>query len=610
MYDNLTQNSKLKTKNSKLNMRLREIIICIFCVLAAAGLLFIGSQRLDKINAQRSEMKLVMNEPLENAPPSLAFATVALGAFRGLIVDVLWIRADQLKEEGKFFDAKQLAEWITLLQPRFAAVWDFHAWNMAYNISVTIPASRPQERWQWVRNGYELLRDKGIELNPKNIDLYRSLAWIFQHKIGNVMDDCHKYYKLELYHSMKPMLGPETQDYFIKLAAAPTNLQDVLADPQIAKFIAELAAADAVFAKPEVLVDNYLSLRQQPKRFSEQTFAVIDRYRDTETLENFDIFAKAYYLRNTWKLEPQLMVELNRTYGPIDYKDPNNVLPLDWTQADVHAMYWAALGLQIAGDEEYKFEELSTDRIVFHAIQALYTRGKMIIYTSQIPSANDPNNISRQESVFLYPDLRMFDRYDTLLRTLQEKYRQLGQDDEILEVPHRNMLKRAVLLFYQAGHTDKALKIFNALRKDYPNDKEIQASLNEYCRTRLLTEMQDMGLADATEVIVLMLHEGYARYAVHDDDEAYGREKMAKEVFDHYMLSFGDEGVDRINLPDFEILRYVGLSSFLNDLRYPEDMRRNLVERIQVERPQLYEKLKQQEESVLQELEQQQGRQQ
>jgi len=148
-------------------MQLKQIILYIFCFLGAAGLLFLGAQKLDRINTQRSEMKLVINEPLENAPPSLAFATVALGAFRGLIVDVLWIRADQLKEDGKFFDAKQLAEWITLLQPRFGAVWDFHAWNMAYNISVTIPASRPQERWHWVQNGYELLRDKGIEKNPK-----------------------------------------------------------------------------------------------------------------------------------------------------------------------------------------------------------------------------------------------------------------------------------------------------------------------------------------------------------------------------------------------------------------------------------------------------------
>ncbi|OQA03823.1 MAG: hypothetical protein BWY69_00221 [Planctomycetes bacterium ADurb.Bin401] len=585
-------------------MRLREIIICIFCVLAAAGLLFLGSQRIDSINVQRAEMKLVMNEPLENAPPSLAFATVALGAFRGLIVDVLWIRADQLKEEGKFFDAKQLAEWITLLQPRFAKVWDFHGWNMSYNISVTIPASRPQERWQWVRNGYELIRDKGIEMNPKNIDLYRSLAWIFQHKIGNVMDDCHKYYKLQLYHGIKPLIGPETQEFYIKLANAPRNLEDVLADPQTAKFISELAAENSVFSNKDEIVKSYLSLRQDPKKFSEKTFAVIDRYRGTDTLEDFDVFAKAYHLRKTWKLEPELMVRLNEQYGPIDYKDPNNVLALDWTQADVHAMYWAALGLEKANKEgEYRFEELSTDRIVFHAIQALYTRGKMIIYTSRLPSKTDPNGIVERESVFLYPDLRMFDRYDALLRNLQEKYRQLGQDDEILEVPHRNMLKRAVLLFYQAGHTNKALKVYNALRKDYPKDQEIQVSLNEYCRTRLMQELKDMGLADATEIITLMLHEGYARYAVHDDDEAYGRERMAREVYDHYVREFGDEEADRIHLPEFSILRYVGLSSFINDERYPEDLRRNLIDRLEIERPELYEKLKEQEEAVMQELE-------
>src|SRR4030042_365022 len=153
-------------------MRWRDAIICSVCVVIAAGMLIAAGMQLDYINSQRRQMKLIINEPLENAPPSLAFATVALGAFRGFIVDVLWIRADQLKEDGKFFDAKQLAEWITLLQPRFGAVWDFHAWNMAYNISVTIPASRPQERWHWVQNGYELLRDKGIEKNPHNIAMY------------------------------------------------------------------------------------------------------------------------------------------------------------------------------------------------------------------------------------------------------------------------------------------------------------------------------------------------------------------------------------------------------------------------------------------------------
>ena len=81
--------------------------------MAAAG-------RLDSIRQTREEMGLVSvkSELGENAPPSLAFATVAMGAFRGLVVDILWMRADRLKDEGHFFDAKQLAEWITILQPR------------------------------------------------------------------------------------------------------------------------------------------------------------------------------------------------------------------------------------------------------------------------------------------------------------------------------------------------------------------------------------------------------------------------------------------------------------------------------------------------------------
>ena len=102
-------------------MRLRDKLIIVVCVVLAVVLLTAAGSRLDFINSQRVEMKLISNEPLQNAPPSLAFATVAMGAFRGLVVDILWMRADKLKEQGQYFDAKQLAEWITVLQPRFCA---------------------------------------------------------------------------------------------------------------------------------------------------------------------------------------------------------------------------------------------------------------------------------------------------------------------------------------------------------------------------------------------------------------------------------------------------------------------------------------------------------
>jgi hypothetical protein len=573
-------------------------------------LFFWGSYRLDEINAQRSEMKLVMNEPLENAPPSLAFATVALGAFRGLVVDILWLRADQLKEEGKFFDAKQLAEWITLLQPRFASVWEFHAWNMAYNISVEIPATRPEERWHWVKNGYELLRDKGIEKNPHSIILYRSLAWIFQHKIGNVTDDAHKYYKLQLYNAMVPLLGPQTQKYYKALADAPKELGNVLQKPDIAKFVNELALADSSFAKPAELIDNYLSLRQQPGRFSQQAFEVIDAFRGTETLEEFDTFAKAYYLRHTWKLEPELMVKLNEEYGPIDYKDPNNVLPLDWVLPDSHAIYWAALGLQRASRQEYSVDELNTDRIVFHSLQNLYYRGKMIVYTSQLPEKNDPCNIIERQSVFLFPDLRMFDRYDQALRTLIKKYTRLKGNVESLRSAHNNMLKRAILLFYQAGHMDKATDIYNTLRKECPEDEDIQVPLFEYARNRLINELRSMSINDAREIITFMLQEAYYHYAVGDDDEAFGRERMAREIYDYYQKEFGNEGVDRVVLPDFNVFRYIGIISFLSDLRYPDYVRQNLIERIRIERPEFYEELEQQYGYFMQEMEKQESTQQ
>ena len=100
-------------------MRLRDITILFVCIVLAAGLLIAAGMQLDPINRQRQDMGLIIDTP-ENIPPSLVFATIATGAFRGLVVDVLWMRADRLKDEGQFFDARQLAEWITILQPRFA----------------------------------------------------------------------------------------------------------------------------------------------------------------------------------------------------------------------------------------------------------------------------------------------------------------------------------------------------------------------------------------------------------------------------------------------------------------------------------------------------------
>ena len=584
---------------------MRDAIIWSICIVLATVLLITAGARLDYINSQRQKMKLIINEPLENAPPSLAFATVAMGAFRGLVVDILWMRADKLKEEGQFFDARQLAEWITTLQPRFASVWEFHAWNMAYNISVAIPATQPDQRWRWVKNGYELLRDEGIPLNPKSIELYRELARIFQHKIGSVSDDAHKYYKLQLALAMEPLLGPADNEYFQALAKASTKWQEIIKDPNVAELVAALKSADGTFADTDAgkFVDNYLSLRQNPNRFNPAAFATIDNFRGTDALQKFDIFAKAYHLRNTWKLDPVLMQELNKTYGPIDFTDPNKHLPLDWRHPDSHAIYWGVKGLrEIAKDEDRKVSitETNTDRIVAHSLQNLFRYGKIFMYDVLIEISEDSSLPPEQRTikeVFLRPDLRMFEPYNQSILAILEKYKGLGDEGSYksLQDGHRNMLKNAIFLFYQSGHTAQAQKIYDQLRKLYPLD-EFKVPLVVFARNRFREELESIGIFDATEQIIALLRESYFRYALRDDDAAAGSEKLAQEVWDRYQSEYIDE--HRIDLAKLPMLRYFALIDFLSDGQYPFNLRQNLLGRIKIERPDLYKQLEQQEEEL------------
>ncbi|HIJ67227.1 MAG TPA: hypothetical protein HPP51_02955 [Planctomycetes bacterium] len=577
---------------------MRDTIICLVCVVGAVVLLTAASSRLESINSARRQMGLVSNEPLENAPPSLAFATVAMGAFRGLVVDVLWMRADKLKEKGQFFDAKQLAEWISILQPRFAAVWDVLAWNMAYNISAAIPASQWQERWRWVRNGYELLRDKGIEKNPGRIILYRALAYIFQHKIGGVTDDCHKHYKRELALAMRGLLGEEpANEYFQRLSATKKTLSEITAEPDIAEFISAIKEADKAFEDNDELIGNYLSLRQTPDRFSESAFEVIDRFRGTEALDKFDTFAKAYRLRNTWKLKPELMDRLNKKYGPYSSGDPNDRLPLNWEHANTHAIYWAELGFMIAGEkEEYSIDEKNTDRIISHALQDLYRRGNLVVYPV-------PGELA---SVYSRPDLRMFEVCDKDWAKRIKKYEAFEHGNpKGLRDGHRNFLKNSVIDFYQTGNREKAGRIYQRLREVYPRD-EFKDDMHTWVKKRIVDEIEEIKIKDATELTLMTLRDAYFSFAIRADDEAFGKERWAREVYEIYQAKYSDEEWRRLNLPDFEMIRFMAFLDFMRDRHFPEHLRNSLLGRIKVERPELFDRLQKQKDLFIQKTQQNQ----
>lgn len=173
-------------------------------ILAAAALVLAVPQNSALVRS-RERYRLVQAGALENTPPLVTFTTVALGGFRGVLVDILWIRAAQLQTRGKYFELVQLADWITKLEPRSPHIWAYHAWNLAYNVSVMM--SDPADRWRWVRHGIELLRNEGLHYNPGSARLYRELAWLFWHKIGDDMDAYHWYFKRQWAFEMEEALA-------------------------------------------------------------------------------------------------------------------------------------------------------------------------------------------------------------------------------------------------------------------------------------------------------------------------------------------------------------------------------------------------------------------
>ncbi len=191
------------TRHSSLVTRhLRSILLPALAIflIAAAG----ATSRL--LLAARDRLGLTQAPATDNLPPEAAFTTVALGGFRGILADLLWMRAGRLQDEGRFFELAQLSDWIARLQPRSPAIWAYHAWNMAYNIPALLPD--PADRWRWVKAGISLLRDDGMALNPGSARLHRELAWLYLHKLGTDDDATASYYRAQFAKEAPPLPDP------------------------------------------------------------------------------------------------------------------------------------------------------------------------------------------------------------------------------------------------------------------------------------------------------------------------------------------------------------------------------------------------------------------
>ncbi len=132
-----------------------------------------------------------------------------LGGFRGIVADILWLRAEENKRDHDWDRLKTNVELITKLQPHFLSIWTFQGWNLAYNVSVEWDA--PEDKYEWIKQGIKFVQE-GVEKNRHSPDLVWDSAWFYYHKLGFADEAIilRRLFRDDEEYGFKTYLDPET----------------------------------------------------------------------------------------------------------------------------------------------------------------------------------------------------------------------------------------------------------------------------------------------------------------------------------------------------------------------------------------------------------------
>ncbi len=159
--------------NSYTILRIRRYIFVGFIVLLFTAILPLQQS----INYARVTEDLV--EQLVIMPGEFV-TNFVIGGFRGVAVDVLWLKLDKMWHSGKWFEIIPIIRAITWMQPHFLEAWELGAWHMAYNLYVYAEGMPGREKF--IQMGIDFLK-QGIARNRNVYDLWFNLGWIYYHKL-------------------------------------------------------------------------------------------------------------------------------------------------------------------------------------------------------------------------------------------------------------------------------------------------------------------------------------------------------------------------------------------------------------------------------------------
>jgi hypothetical protein len=448
-------------------IQLIALVVMIACTAVSGAMLGPITRQTEAAGLRYTDVSV------EGAPPFVALGT-AIGALRGLIVDILWIKVNFMKEKGLFYEVMADAELITKLQPRFAAVWAFHGHNMAYNISVATQTM--EERWEWVNAGIRLVRGDGLRHNPNDLVLHKELAFWFAHKIEGYADDAHLYYKRQFVGEWHDVLGPppEEQEARVAWIRAIADAPDTLGEaerrvPGVKALITRLNESMTPFGETTRFEPNIQFLRNYgmwkavkeqsaaaevlglEKRFATESpfFQAFDEIAgDPDTAEAWDTLVRHVRKRvliDDYNMDPSLMADFTEELGPID-----------WRHAQAHALYWSTKGSMFGeprtAREDDIYNIVNNDRLRLQSMQDLARYGRITFdpFSNELPSRfAEPRWIPTIEKLFI--------------ELYEKHYETRGAGGDTFIAFLENFMSSAIREAYRSGEFERAEELMAKL---------------------------------------------------------------------------------------------------------------------------------------------------
>lgn len=528
-----------------------------FIAVAVCGATLVASGTLAvSISRERQDNDLVTSlEDTRGMPPHVALATAALGTFRGLAVDALWLRADRLEEAGQYFEAQTLSQWITALQPRFPRVWAFQAWNLAYNISVT--SSVPEERWGWINRAMDLLRTRGIPLNPNDPDLPMELGWIYFQKIGGKTDREHWYYKGKLAREFRefygdPAGGGTTQqviDRFRVIVNAADSIDELRSDPEVVEALELIeskgAAPDEALVRMLGRIFLYgasvdMRIRKGIAIPDGTNQSLVAALQADERLQKV-VFQKIVpclqkqVLVERYRMRPGFMLELMEKFGP-----------LDWAHPHAHGIYWSEESIAIAQKSRHRerINELTLMRTRLGNVQYLLRSGRV-----------EFDAVGNRIDVL--PDPRFIDAYEAGMRDAIARIEsdeglsaaEFGRAtvDDLL-TGYVSFLQQATVFAYLYGDERKASECFQKLyeiaQRSGKSDDPLFAGGIEQFMSIKMADVMEIDIANLRQFLDAMIQRALLEGLAKGRFDTYSRfVKLAKSAYDRTYGPKGDRKV-------------------------------------------------------------------